>query len=599
MSDETLNLLRKLDITAGMNELALQSLSGFCETISLQAGEPLINVGETANDVFLIASGRARSCLPDSNESLAYRVAGTAIGFLPFLQNTASKVNILADSDLVALKLDAQQLPKVLQRHPVLLRNLLRSVGLTKTDGLVRQRLKPLAKQVAFLHTSESTRHTAVQLVQRLQQLEETVACASDQSDSNLPGARLVNLAERSQLPEALQVAQREGEQADRLVYDFTLSQLMESPAAIPWLVEHIDQFYLVLTPDCHQTLTPLFNQLIDRLSEQQRRIDVIWQLDQNTQVAPRTTLQFRRDFKVHADDAASLERVIHALRNVSIGIAMGGGAARGMSHFGVLRTLENAGVVVDRMAGTSVGAMVGVIYCCGYSVDYGIDNFTESLKLPWPYTKLPNGGRLFLLRKFRKRSWESMLREHLKDWTLPQAQIPMSTVCVDLITGKQLVRHEGDAVHAILESINLPFMAVPICRDGKVMVDGGLTNVVPTDVLIDQGCDYVIAVNLSNRLSRNFEGNTAQTPTDEMKPPNLGHVWGRVLDVHTCNISQYSVQHADLCINPNVAEIDITNFGATRRIAEIGRHACEPIIPELKQALHQLDAKLFPLTGE
>ena len=596
MSDETLKQLRQLDLTVGMNEHALQSLAGDCSMQRFQIDEAIIEAGRRDNDVFLIASGRVRSCLPDSAEPLDYRGAGAAIGFLPFLQNTASKVNVFADRELVAFRLDARQLPTVLQRHPILMRNLLRCVGLTKTDTLVRQRLKPIAKRVAFLHTGESTRHTSVQLVNRLHQLDESIVCVSDQPDSKLPLARPVNLAQQTSVPQTFPVVETEGEPADRIVYDFSFSTLMDSPAAISWLVEQMDQFYLLLTPDCHQTLTPLISKLIDRLNEQQRHIDFIWQLAPNTQVAPKTELQFRRDFKVHSDESVSLERVIHALRNVSIGIAMGGGAARGMSHFGVLRTLENAGIVIDRMAGTSVGAMVGVIYCCGHSVDYGIDHFTQSLKLPWPYTKLPNGGRLFLLRKFRKCSWDSMLREHLNDWTLAQAQIPISTVCVDLITGKQLVRQDGDAVHAILESINLPFMAVPICRDGKVMVDGGLTNVVPTDVLINQGCDYVIAVNLSNRLSRNFEGNTSQTPTDDMKPPNLGQVWGRVLDVHTCNISQHSVQQADLCINPNVAEIDITNFGATRRIAEIGRHACEPVIPDLKQALHQLDAKLFPL---
>lgn len=80
------------------------------------------------------------------------------------------------------------------------------------------------------------------------------------------------------------------------------------------------------------------------------------------------------------------------------------------------------------------------------------------------------------------------MLRRYLKDTLLEQLPIPMRSITVDLVSGKTVVREEGDAVQAILESINLPVLNVPINRDGQALVDGGLVDNVPADVLVSKG---------------------------------------------------------------------------------------------------------------
>ena len=137
---------------------------------------------------------------------------------------------------------------------------------------------------------------------------------------------------------------------------------------------------------------------------------------------------------------------------------------------------------------------MAGILCAAGYDPKYIVDRFMDDLKPGWPFRMMPRGNHLFLLYKYRRRHFDRMLRRHLSDWTLQQLPMPVKSVTVDLVSGKQVVRDQGDAVNAVLESINLPVFSQPICRDGQALIDGGLINNIPADVLIRSGCNFVNA---------------------------------------------------------------------------------------------------------
>ena len=105
------------------------------------------------------------------------------------------------------------------------------------------------------------------------------------------------------------------------------------------------------------------------------------------------------------------------------------------------------------------------------------------------------------------------MLRKYLGDLRLEQLPLPMHTITVDLIGGRAVVRESGDAVHAITESINLPILSKPIFRDGQALVDGGLIDNVPADVLTRKGCNFVIAVSVTAKMELEFANNRPDTP--------------------------------------------------------------------------------------
>ena len=197
------------------------------------------------------------------------------------------------------------------------------------------------------------------------------------------------------------------------------------------------------------------------------------------------------------------LERIVHHLRGVKIGIALGGGAARGMAHLGVLKALEQNGIHIDMIAGTSAGAMTGTLYAFGMEVDYNVQCYVKDLRLPWLFRRLPGGGYWYLLSKYRRGQFDPMLRKYLGDSRLEQLPIPTYTVTVDLVSGGPVVRETGDAVRGILESINLPGLSAPILGEREALVDGGLVNNIPADVLVAKGCNFVIASSVTAKLEQ------------------------------------------------------------------------------------------------
>ncbi len=213
-------------------------------------------------------------------------------------------------------------------------------------------------------------------------------------------------------------------------------------------------------------------------------------------------------------------ERLVHLLRGVKIGVALGGGAARGMSHLGVLKALATSGIIVD-------------------------------------------------------------------------------AITVDLISGQAVVRDTGDAVRGIIESINLPVLSLPIHRDGQALVDGGLINNVPADVLVKKGCNFVIAVSVTAKMELEFAHNRPDTPTIQMKRASTLQTVLRSYLVQSTNINAIGVQPADIVIEPDVTAFDLTAFKRTDELAEVGEQATVQAIPKIRELLAQLDGKLFARSSQ
>ena len=288
------------------------------------------------------------------------------------------------------------------------------------------------------------------------------------------------------------------------------------------------------------------------------------------------------------------LERIVHDLRGIRIGIALGGGGAKGMAHLGVLRALEDHGIVVDMIAGTSAGAMTGTVYAAGLETEYSIQSFMHDLKPSWIFRRLPSGGHWYLLYKYRTGQFDPMLRNYLKDARIEQLPIPMHTVTVDLVSGLPVVRDKGDAVHGIVESINLPLLSLPICRPGQALVDGGLINNIPADVLVQRGCNFVIAVSVTAKLEQVFAKIRPDSREVARRRPSTLQTILRGYLVQSVNMNAVGVQPSDVCIEPDVLKFGLTEFTRTDELAAAGARATEEAIPDIKRLLSQLDKKLF-----
>jgi NTE family protein len=166
--------------------------------------------------------------------------------------------------------------------------------------------------------------------------------------------------------------------------------------------------------------------------------------------------------------------------------------------------------------------------------------------------------------------------------------------VTVDLIRGQAVVREQGDAVNSILESINLPVLSAPICRNGQALVDGGLLKNIPADVLVSQGCNFVIAVSVTAKMEQQVGENNPNTPTESMKPPGAIQAILRGLLVQSHNMNSIGVEPADVMIEPDVTGFELSDFVSAVDMAEIGEKAALEQIPTIKTLLTRMDSQLF-----
>jgi len=284
----------------------------------------------------------------------------------------------------------------------------------------------------------------------------------------------------------------------------------------------------------------------------------------------------------------------VHHLRGIQIGLALGGGAARGMAHLGVLKALEQHGIYIDMLAGTSAGALTGAMYAAGLDPDYIIQCFKVDLRPSWFFRKLPGGGYWYLLYKYRRNQFDSMLRSYLDRAKLEQLILPTFTVSVDLVEGEPLVRRVGDAVISVLESINLPPLSLPIIRSGRALVDGGLLNNIPANVLVAEGCNFVIASSVTAKLEKDFIEIRSKGRSRSSSFFSSIQVIMRQTMIQGYNMNSVGVQPADFVVAPDVTSFDISEFTRADEMASIGEMTTNATVAQLRKMLNKIDSKLF-----
>jgi predicted acylesterase/phospholipase RssA len=514
-------------------------------------------------------------------------------------------LRIFALEPSTILMLDHEKSMELTLLYPELRRQWLQSYA----RSLRRRFLEPAAGQVpkvlAMLHQTPATRNLAQRIIGRLQGLGEAVSVLSD-ADSwrALPGLGFRSVLDGDRLIEVAEIRRQiaEWDQAKRIVVDITAAQNLDWAV----LLRPADCALVFIRPS---EIAPAIERL-RRLEVASRgwrdKLAIVWVLEKGSGVAPVVPELHdfaSREFKICESPlphpwgkvhSASMERLVHYLRGIKIGVALGGGAARGMAHLGVLDALDQHGIVVDTIAGTSVGAMTGVMYSAGLDCAYLSNAFATDLKLPWIFRQLPSGGYLYLLYKYRRGQWDPMLRKYLHDWKLEQMAVPCFTVTADLVSGQAVLRDRGDGVDAILESINLPMLSAPICRNGQALIDGGVMNNIPADVLTSQGCNLVIAVSVTTKIATQFGANKPDTPTLSMRIPSSLQTMLRTLEVQNVSLNAIGVQPAEVVIAPEVADFDLSEFMRAKELFAIGEQAALAQIPKIQQLLARLDPVLF-----
>jgi NTE family protein len=251
-----------------------------------------------------------------------------------------------------------------------------------------------------------------------------------------------------------------------------------------------------------------------------------------------------------------------------AIGLALGGGFARGIAHVGVLKVLEEEGIPIRMVAGTSVGALIGAAYCSGLTIEE-----LEKVAYSCRFTTFAR----WTVSRFGFASNDRMvafLARTLKVKTFEELRIPLGVTATDFNSGEGVVFHSGSIVDPVRASCAYPGMFLPVNIRDRWLVDGMLSHPVPTRPLREMGVDRVLAVHLKGQWNKNgaprhlFDviGQSFAIAQDMM-----GHVWRGA---------------ADIVVEPDVAGFGYDDFKRAGELIKSGEKAMRDALPEMRKWL-------------
>jgi NTE family protein len=250
------------------------------------------------------------------------------------------------------------------------------------------------------------------------------------------------------------------------------------------------------------------------------------------------------------------------------LGLALGGGAALGLSHIGVLKVLAEEGVRVSAVAGTSAGSVVGAAFAAGLGWQEIRD---KARRLEWAHLASIVVPRRGLLRLDRM---ERFIEQDLGVGSFADLGIPFAAVATDITTGEEVVFTTGPLGRALRASCSVPGLFEPVEVDGRVLVDGGLVNDVPADIARRLGAEVVLAVNLNARRSHGAP------------PRSIADMVYYSFDILLAGCAQRFLAAADFVVCPDLQGFHYRNLGKIDELMARGEQAARAVMPALKARL-------------
>ena len=288
--------------------------------------------------------------------------------------------------------------------------------------------------------------------------------------------------------------------------------------------------------------------------------------------------------------------------KNLKIGLALGGGGARGACHIGVLRVLEDNGIIPDVIAGTSAGSMIGAMYASELNAkiveekymkhiqsenfkDLGFRYIPNSEKddsifsqivkqIKNQYVLMVSSNRKSIIKNERLSKAANILFEADR---FEDLKIPLFVSATDLITGNPIIYKTGNLVDAVVQSSTIPGFVEPTYQNNRMLVDGGISLPTPVTPLLGE-CDFIIAVNITRGI------------TNQPEPNNIFEILNRSRDVSIGQLNKYVLEKSNFVIKPEHNNLHWSAFDQSDEFLEVGRKAA---LDSIENLLDTLDSNL------
>jgi NTE family protein len=291
----------------------------------------------------------------------------------------------------------------------------------------------------------------------------------------------------------------------------------------------------------------------------------------------------------------------------LKIGLALGGGGARGLAHVGVIKALERKGISIDFIAGTSVGSVIGAFYALykdsqklqtsaqalankmnQYQNQFDFNQFEKDDKKVLPWVKLTDFIKTgyYLHTELRKTCLndgeiiEKLFSEVFGESLFHETKLPFIAVAADLISGEEVFLNKGKIIPALMASCAIPGVFPPVQFQNTLLVDGGIIDNVPVKAVKMMGANFVIASNISKELKRKTEFK------------NAIDILLRSEKITSKELRKVQLETADFVISPKIHHIDWWNFSKPEQCMGLGEEATNKVITDLQRIIRKKQIK-------
>lgn len=262
----------------------------------------------------------------------------------------------------------------------------------------------------------------------------------------------------------------------------------------------------------------------------------------------------------------------------MKIGLALGGGGARGLAHLGVLKVLEKEKIKIDYICGVSMGAFIAACYALGLNLNALEKEVVKTTKRKAIKELLDLNG--FKVSILKGKKTEKYIKKYLGDYNFSDSKIPLIIVATDLANGDEILLKEGNISQSVLASLSVPGIFPPVKINDRYLVDGGVVNCTPVDVVEKMGADLVIGVDLI--MKRNIKLDKPGLVTTLIQSYEI-------IRTHGIKHKIDSVKKKSIIIKPKLkGTIDSFKFYDIGKFIKAGEDEAKKMLPEIKKYLNK-----------
>ena len=557
--------------------------------IRLRAGDTLIEQGANIDSMYVLAVGRLRAIVRDGRSEpriLGDIVPGESVGEMSLLtgETTSATVRAMHDSEVIAFSREA--FLSLAERTPDVLMTVARTVITRLRRGIARQHNQLSYQRIAILPLGPS-----VDMARFAQELAHHLGATTQIVGPN-SGLRATEGIDQGDFDE--QQRRVSAQLAAIEATGKTLLYLAE-PKPSAWTracVFHADMLLLVGDLAAEPSVSEVEESLVMRLDPLLApRCDLVlmhgaqWRDNPGAArwLAQRHVTEHHHARQWHADDFARLARII---RGTAVSLALGGGGARGFSQIGVVRALREAGIPIDRVAGTSIGSLIGAQVAMGMSTD---EMRARHHRL-WVEGKPLSDYTFPAIALVRGRRLQNLIKHELAGIEIEDMPLRYFCVSGNLSAADLALHDKGLLWPGVRASGSIPGWGPPMFYKGEILVDGGVLNNLPGDILRERFGGMTIVVDVSPHGRVNVPDSLEDPPSgwsilwQRLNPfgkrsdvPSMVEVLYRTATLSSDRMTKLNYGFADLVLAPPIGQFGIVEFTALDQLIEVGyRHAIE-----------------------